>query len=80
MMSTTSNANSLNQTKFQFDFYINKVELAVPSPIYIFVQVLKGTHSLNTKKKLKIDSQNKIATFNEKLSIVTALSRGVSNS
>eukprot|EP00347_Sterkiella_histriomuscorum_P010840 403374724 len=77
-MSTTSNANSLNQTKFQFDFYINKVELAVPSPIYIFVQVLKGTHSLNTKKKLKIDSHNKIATFNEKLSIVTALSRGAS--
>lgn len=47
----------------------------MPSPIYVFVQVLKGTHSLNTKKKLKIDTHNKIAVFNEKLSIVTCLNR-----
>ncbi|CDW73131.1 UNKNOWN [Stylonychia lemnae] len=72
MLSTVS---SLNQSKFQFDIYINKVELVVPSPVYIFVQVLKGTHSLNTKKKLKIDQANKVASFNEKLSIVTCLNK-----
>lgn len=48
-------SKSINQTKFQFDIYINKVELTVPSPISIFVQILKGTQSVNTKKKLKLD-------------------------
>jgi hypothetical protein len=71
-MSTVSN---LNQTKFHFDIYINKVELVVPSPVYVFVQILKGTHQVNTKKKLKLDTVNKIAQFNEKLSIITTLSK-----
>ena len=76
-MISTNNPSS--QTKFQFDIYISKVELTAPSPIYIAVQVLKGTHSLNTKKKLKVDSINKVANFNEKLSIVTCLNRTQNN-
>ncbi len=72
MMSTMGNPN---QTKFQFDIYINKVELTVPSPVYIFVQLLKGTNQVNTKKKVKIDLTNKVGVFGEKLSIVTVLNK-----
>ena len=53
--------------------------MQVPSPVYVYVQIVKGTNTVNTKKKLRIDQVNKIALFNDKISIVTALERGDSS-
>lgn len=75
LSTTASTKSTLSQTKFQFDIVIQKVELQAPSAVFVFVQIQKGTSTVNTKKKLRIDQTSKVAQFNEKLSVVTALDK-----
>ena len=39
------------------------------------MSLLKGTNAVNTKKKVKLDKQTKIAVFNEKISLITSLTK-----
>ena len=59
--------------KFTFELNVLQVEIQVPSPIQVFVQFLKGNNVVSTKKKVPVDKKNKLAKFNEKISLVTTL-------
>jgi hypothetical protein len=39
------------------------------------VQLVKGGNFVNTKKKIKMDSSTKVATFNDKITMVTSLEK-----
>lgn len=56
-----------------------QVDIVVPSPIQIQVQFLKGTNLVTTKKKVLVDKKTKVAKFNEKISLVTTLTKDARN-
>lgn len=55
--------------------HVQQVEVVVPNPIHVYVSFLKGTNAVNTKKKIKLDKTTKVAVFNEKISLITALTK-----